>query len=82
MKDNSIDFQALIAGTRRAGAGEEIVRINPARSGDVFPYRATSLSQVNDAVAAAQAAFPEWKDRTPGQRSGVLLRFADRKSVV
>jgi len=77
VKDNSIDFQALIAGTRIAGAGEEIVRINPARSGDVFPYRATSLSQVNDAVAVAQAAFPEWKDRTPGQRSQVLLRFAD-----
>jgi betaine-aldehyde dehydrogenase len=72
-----MEFQGLIAGTPVEGHGEEIVRINPARTGDVFAYRAPSLSQVDEAIAAAQTAFPQWSGLTPGQRSGVLLRFAD-----
>lgn len=72
-----MDFQGLIAGHRVDGLGEDITRINPAHTTDVFPYRATSVDQVDEAVAAAQAAFPEWSGLTPSQRSQALLRLAD-----
>ncbi|KAJ5738994.1 hypothetical protein N7533_011778 [Penicillium manginii] len=36
-----------------------------------------SEGDVDDAVAAAKAAFPTWRDLSPAERGGYLRRFAD-----
>ncbi|MGO8366691.1 aldehyde dehydrogenase family protein, partial [Rhizobium johnstonii] len=36
-----------------------------------------SLSQVDAAVDAAEKAFKNWSQTTPGERSGYLLKIAD-----
>jgi aminobutyraldehyde dehydrogenase len=57
-------------------AGERV--FNP-RTGEVIATVAeASLGQVDDAVAAAVAAFPAWSRTTPGERAGMLLKLADR----
>ena len=40
-----------------------------------------SLTQVDDAVAAAVAAFDRWSRTTPAERSLMLLKLADRIEV-
>jgi betaine-aldehyde dehydrogenase len=72
-----VEYQGLISGKRVKGKGEEIRRVNPAHPTDIFPYRATSVSQVDEAILAAKNAFPGWSSLTPGQRAATLLKFAD-----
>lgn len=70
-------MQGFIGGAPVEGFGEEISRVNPAGPADVFPYRATSTAQVDQAISQAQAAFAEWSGWTAGQRSVALLKLAD-----
>lgn len=47
-------------------------------TGDPFAEAPISTPEdVDRAVRAASAAFPTWRDRTPGERSLALLRIAD-----
>jgi 1-pyrroline dehydrogenase len=56
------------------GATEDI--LNPA-SGDVIARAPQgSGADVDRAVQAAAAAYPAWRDLTPGERAGALLRLA------
>jgi len=58
----------------RSGATDKIV--NPA-SGEVIGEAPVSDSaDVDDAVQAAKAAFPEWSAKTPRERSEVLAKVA------
>jgi betaine-aldehyde dehydrogenase len=43
----------------------------------VREYELAGPSDLDAAVAAAKAAFPEWSGATPGQRSEALLRLAE-----
>ncbi len=48
-------------------------------TGEVYSLVPDSGAEdVNDAVAAARAIFPWWSQRTPEQRSQVLLKIAER----
>lgn len=52
--------------------------INPRTAGIIAEVSEASLAQVDQAVAAATAAFATWSRTTPGERSNLLLRLADR----
>ena len=55
---------------------EEI--LNPATAELIAKIPSASEEQIDQAVAAATRAFPDWAQMTPGQRSGMLLKLADR----
>ena len=57
------------------GATDDIV--DPATGETMATAPASGAADVDDAVSAAQAAFGEWADRTPRQRSETLHAVAD-----
>ena len=72
----STGFRLLIGGRLVPGASTTDV-INPATEQPVAACPRASLAQLNEAVAAAKAAFPAWS-RTPlADRSRLLLKLAD-----
>ncbi len=58
------------------GADEEI--LNPATGALIAKIPSASKNQIDAAVAAASKAFLTWGRTTPGERSGLLLKLADR----
>ncbi|WP_432039175.1 gamma-aminobutyraldehyde dehydrogenase [Streptomyces cucumeris] len=66
-----------IAGRLRTGGSERIhAVVDPATGEQVYTYRFAGAADVDDAVAAARAAFPVWAGATPGERSDAMHRFA------
>lgn len=70
------DGHQFINGAYRQGGGEEAKRINPATGEICETLRYADARDVDDAVAAARAAFAGWSRRTPADRSAALLRLA------
>lgn len=60
----------------RSKSGESSTVINPATGEDVTQIDLASAEDVNEAVAVARTAFGEWSRTTPGERSGLLYKFA------
>ena len=70
--------QMLIGADLAAGTETEEQILNP-RTGEVIvTLPEASLAQVEAAVQAAERAFASWSRTTPAERSGYLLRIADR----
>ncbi len=67
-----IDGQFVVG----AGAEEEI--LNPATGALIAKIPSASKEQIDQAVAAATRAFKTWGRTTPAERSGMLLKLADR----
>ena len=60
-----------------AAAGRTADIVNPS-TGEAFTSApVSSAADVDAAVRAAAAAFPDWRDATPSERSRALLRIAD-----
>ncbi|MFE7560452.1 gamma-aminobutyraldehyde dehydrogenase [Kitasatospora sp. NPDC057500] len=73
------DFGAgaqYIAGRWSRGIGAPFQVVNPADGSVVEEVALASTGQVDEAVAAARAALPEWAGATPGARSEALTRLA------
>ncbi|GAA1389415.1 gamma-aminobutyraldehyde dehydrogenase [Kitasatospora putterlickiae] len=73
------DFGAgaqYIGGRWSRGSGAPFQVVNPADGGVVEEVALASTGQVDEAVAAARAALPEWAGATPGARSEALTRLA------
>ncbi|MET8178938.1 gamma-aminobutyraldehyde dehydrogenase [Streptomyces sp. NPDC005336] len=71
------DGAQYIAGRlRQGGSGGTHTVVDPATGEQVYNYRLAGPDDVDTAVAAAEAAFPEWAGATPGERSDALHRFA------
>ncbi|BBJ40621.1 hypothetical protein SSPO_033390 [Streptomyces antimycoticus] len=71
------DGAQYIAGRPRQGGSEGTHQVvDPATGEQVFGYRLAGAADVDAAVAAAEAAFPEWAGATPGERSDAMHRFA------
>jgi betaine-aldehyde dehydrogenase len=69
----------FIAGKRRRGtSGEQFSVTNPATGEVLAVDTLAGPEDVDEAVAAARAAFAEWSRATPAERSEALLRWADR----
>lgn len=70
-------FKNLIAG-EWAEAANASRNINPSDTNDVVgEYAQGSVEQLNDAVAAAKAAFPAWSRSNPQERYEVLKKASD-----
>nr|WP_155073881.1 gamma-aminobutyraldehyde dehydrogenase [Streptomyces taklimakanensis] len=62
---------------RDAADGRTTDVVNPA-TGEVYATAPLSAAaDVDAAMAAAEAAFPAWRDATPGTRQTVVLKIAD-----
>jgi aminobutyraldehyde dehydrogenase len=68
----------LINGKFAPGQGAEETIVNPATGQALAVVREASPEQVNQAVAAAAAAFKTWGQGTPQERSLLLLKLAER----
>jgi betaine-aldehyde dehydrogenase len=67
----------FIGGRLRPGtSGRTQAVVDPATGEQVHTYELASTADVDDAVAAARAAFPGWSAATPGARSDALHRLA------
>ena len=60
----------------RRGATDDI--LNPATGTSIGTAPASDAADVDDAVAAAAAAFPEWAAKTPRERSEAIHELARR----
>ncbi|MDX3805408.1 MAG: aldehyde dehydrogenase family protein [Bosea sp. (in: a-proteobacteria)] len=70
-------FKNLIAGEWTAAAHASR-NINPSNTGDVVgEYSQGSVEDLNNAVAAAKAAFPGWSRTTPQERYDILKKASD-----
>jgi len=70
-------FKNLIAG-EWAAAGNASRNINPSNTNDVVgEYAQGSADDLNNAVAAAKAAFPAWSRSNPQERYEILKKASD-----
>ena len=67
-----------IDGRAHDGGGEAMQILNPATGDVIDEVRLATTEDVDSAVAAAKAAFPDWSTATPGERSTVLHDLAAR----
>ncbi|MEU6371314.1 gamma-aminobutyraldehyde dehydrogenase [Streptomyces sp. NPDC046931] len=71
------DGAQYIAGRPAKGtSGRTYAVVDPSTGDEVYTYELAGAEDVDRAVAAARAAFPEWSGATPGERSDALHRFA------
>src|SRR5216684_4017851 len=68
----------LIDGVLVAGEGTVERILDPATGQCIAEVPEATLSQLNAAVAAAEAAAPAWAQTAPKDRATLLLRLADR----
>ncbi|MBE0693957.1 MAG: aldehyde dehydrogenase family protein, partial [Aquamicrobium sp.] len=70
--------QILIGSRLEAGKAVEESILNPRTGDTIVSVSEASQVQVEGAVSAARRAFEGWSRTTPSERSGYLLRIADR----
>ena len=68
---------AYINGEYVTGKGAPITLVNPAKPSDTFQYAAATISDLENAITGAKAAYKHWSQLTPAVRSAALLKFAD-----
>ena len=73
-----MDTQMLIGSTFEKGTETDETIFNPKTGETILQLPEASQGQIEAAVAAAETAFATWSRTTPGQRSGYLLKIADR----
>ena len=73
----SSDTQLYIDGRWRAGGAGSAPVINPATEEITGAYACASQSDLDDALAAAENGFRQWRRVSAFERSGVLRRAAD-----
>jgi aminobutyraldehyde dehydrogenase len=73
-----MDTQMLIGSAFEAGTETEENVLNPKTGESIVLLPEASQAQIDRSVAAATAAFESWSRTTPAQRSGYLLKIADR----
>jgi aminobutyraldehyde dehydrogenase len=73
-----MDTEMLIGSRFEKGTETEEPILNPKTGETVLGMPEASQAQIEAAVAAAEKAFATWSRTTPAQRSGYLLKIADR----
>jgi aminobutyraldehyde dehydrogenase len=72
-------YTEMLIGSRfEKGTETEEPILNPKTGETVLDLPEASQAQIEAAVAAAEKAFATWSRTTPAQRSGYLLKIADR----
>ncbi|KAL9474147.1 hypothetical protein ACSS6W_008527 [Trichoderma asperelloides] len=78
MVSASIETRLFINGEFRPSSNNETFDLFSARSGSIFAkVHEASKEDVDDAVAAAKAAFPAWSQLSPRARGRYLVQLAD-----
>jgi len=67
----------LIGGSRVLDAGDTQPVYNPATGHEIRRVAMAERSTIEHAIAAAEAAFPQWRDSTPLARARVMFRFKE-----
>ena len=67
---------------RRGGSSEQLTVTNPSNQDVLATDTFASVGDVDEAVAAAKAAFPGWAGATPAERSTVMHRLAAELDAV
>jgi len=70
--------QMLIGSKFETGTEAEEAILNPKTGETIVSLPEASTAQIDRAVAAARAAFEGWSRTTPAERSGYLLKIAER----
>ena len=72
------DGKGILVGGRwsQAASGETMEVLNPATEAVIGVVPRCAAVDVDEAVAAASAALPEWLETTPGERAEALLGLA------
>jgi len=65
----------LINGRAVAGAGKAQSIFDPARGEAIRHVHLGTAGEVDQAIAAAEAAFPEWRNTPPARRASIMFRF-------
>ncbi|MCO5161595.1 MAG: gamma-aminobutyraldehyde dehydrogenase [Mesorhizobium sp.] len=73
-----MDTQMLIGSAFQKGTEADEQIFNPKTGETILDLPEASQGQIEAAVAAAEKAFATWSRTTPGQRSGYLLKIAER----
>ena len=73
-----MDTKMLIGSRFEKGTEHEEKILNPRTGETILLLPEASQAQVDDAVSAAEAAFAKWSRTTPAERSGYLLKLAER----
>jgi aminobutyraldehyde dehydrogenase len=73
-----MDTKMLIGGDFENGTETAEQILNPRTGELILEMPEASASQIDRAVAAARKAFAGWAKTTPAQRSGYLLKIAER----
>ncbi|MBN9021313.1 MAG: aldehyde dehydrogenase family protein, partial [Rhizobiales bacterium] len=73
-----MNTRMLIGARFEAGTEQEETVLNPRTGATILTMPEASAKQIDEAVAAAEAAFRLWSRTTPAERSGYLLRLAAR----
>ncbi|WP_282609104.1 gamma-aminobutyraldehyde dehydrogenase [Pelagibius sp. Alg239-R121] len=73
-----MDTQMLIGSDFKSGTEKEEIVLNPKTGESIVTLPEASESQIDLAVTAAETAFAKWSRTTPAERSGYLLKIADR----
>jgi aminobutyraldehyde dehydrogenase len=68
----------LINGNIVSGEGDKSVILSPVNNECIAEIPCASLAQVDEAVNAANMAFPGWKKKSFANRAAILYQFADR----
>jgi len=68
----------LINGEMVSGEGAAIDVFDPSTGEKICDIKEATAAQVNAAVDAAEAAFDSWSQTAPVERSGLLLKLADK----
>jgi len=76
--DIQFDTEMLIGSEFTSGTESEESILNPRTGETIAKLPEASLAQIDAAVAAAEKAFAAWSRTTPAQRSGYLLKIAER----
>ena len=78
MSTTATQYKILIGGEfADAASGETMEVIAPATGETIAEVPRCSAEDVDRAVEAAEAAAPEWLEKTPKERSELLLKLAD-----
>jgi aminobutyraldehyde dehydrogenase len=73
-----MDTKMLIGARFEKGTETEEPILAPKTGGTILDLPEASAAQIDAAVTAAEKAFASWSRTTPAQRSGYLLKIADR----
>ncbi len=78
MATTTVKLENFIGGRSTPTTGDGVHEVRNAATGEVIAEMGmSSAADVQAAVDAASAAFPEWRDATPSERSMALLNIAN-----